>query len=305
MSISILLASFFTLIELNCENLFDCQHDSLKNDYEFLPTSERQWTPKRYWDKINNIGREILSCGTDCNLPDVACLVEVENDSVMRDLTKRSLLRNAGYDYVMTNCMDERGIDVALLYQTTSMHIINHESLTVPRDSAERPTRDILHVTGELRSNDTIDIFVVHFPSRRNGERETRPYRLRAANTILSCIDTISTTHSIIVTGDFNDYKDDASLQLFYEYGMTNATRDTKGTHGAEGTYKYRGIWDSLDHILLRGKIEQHLKSTTINDSPFLLQGEDDKIMPRRTYRGNFYQGGFSDHLPLVATFEF
>lgn len=32
------------------------------------------------------------------------------------DLTKRSALRTAGYEYVMTNSPDERGIDVALLY---------------------------------------------------------------------------------------------------------------------------------------------------------------------------------------------
>ena len=39
MSLSILLISLFTFVELNCENLFDCQHDSLKNDIEFLPVS--------------------------------------------------------------------------------------------------------------------------------------------------------------------------------------------------------------------------------------------------------------------------
>ena len=26
-----------TIVELNAENLFDTRHDSLKNDYEFLP----------------------------------------------------------------------------------------------------------------------------------------------------------------------------------------------------------------------------------------------------------------------------
>lgn len=38
MSLSVLLVSLFTFVQFNCENLFDCQHDSLKNDVEFLPT---------------------------------------------------------------------------------------------------------------------------------------------------------------------------------------------------------------------------------------------------------------------------
>ena len=303
--ISLLLASLFTIVELNCENLFDCQHDSLKNDYDFLPTSEKQWTPDRYWAKLNNIGREIISCGEYDKLPDIVCLAEIENDTVMRDLTKRSILRNAGYEYIMTNSNDERGIDVALLYQPTSFSIYNKVSLTVSHKDDERPTRDILHVSGENIQGDTIEIFVVHFPSRRNGERQTRSYRLRAANTIITRLDSISPQHSVVVTGDFNDYKDDASLKEFYAKGFINTTRDAKGKNGAEGTYKYQGQWGSLDHILIRGKIIERLKHTIINDQPFLMQGEGEKAMPRRTYRGNFYQKGFSDHLPLIATFQY
>ena len=87
-----------TFVELNCENLFDCHHDSLKQDTEWLPASVRKWTPDRYWRKVNSIGQEIISC-SEQSLPDLVALVEVENDSVLRDLTRRSLLRNAGYEY--------------------------------------------------------------------------------------------------------------------------------------------------------------------------------------------------------------
>ena len=36
MFFTLILSSFLTFVELNCENLFDTRHDSLKNDYEFL-----------------------------------------------------------------------------------------------------------------------------------------------------------------------------------------------------------------------------------------------------------------------------
>ena len=61
--IGLLLLSLFTFVELNCENLFDTRHDSLRHDEEYLPASALRWTPQRYWRKLNHIGKAILSCG--------------------------------------------------------------------------------------------------------------------------------------------------------------------------------------------------------------------------------------------------
>ena len=100
MKLFYLLLGIFTFVELNCENLFDTQHDSLKQDVEYLPDSYHHWNANRYWKKLNRIGQEIIACGGEGNnwmLPDLVALCEVENDSVMRDLTKRSLLRQARY----------------------------------------------------------------------------------------------------------------------------------------------------------------------------------------------------------------
>ena len=47
--------SSLTIVELNTENLFDTRHDSLKNDFEFLPDSPRHWTRTKYWEKLNRI----------------------------------------------------------------------------------------------------------------------------------------------------------------------------------------------------------------------------------------------------------
>ena len=109
----------FTLVELNCENLFDVSHDSLKQDQEYLPDATRHWTRKRYWRKLDNIAQEILSCRDD-GIPDLVALCEVENDSALTYLTRRSLLRNAGYEYLVTSSPDLRGIDVALVYSPFS-----------------------------------------------------------------------------------------------------------------------------------------------------------------------------------------
>ncbi len=312
MSVTLLLLSLFTFVELNCENLFDTRHDSLKRDTEFLPTSAHRWTPYRYWRKLNRIGQEIVSCGALDSvqaMPDMVALTEVENDSVLTDLTRRSLLRQAGYEYVMTQSPDERGIDVALLWSPFSFRLIRHHAIRIDHPKQFRPTRDILYVSGEVITGDTLHVFVVHAPSRASGERATRPYRQLVADRLAGAIDSVrrlSPQARILVAGDFNDYSGDPALRTLLAHGLTEVSEGATGRHGARGTYRWHGRWDSLDHIFCCAWLASRLRSCRINDAPFLLE-EDSKyggMKPRRTYQGPKYLDGFSDHLPLVATFD-
>lgn len=107
----------------NCENAFDTKHDQGKNDEEYLGGSPRFWNRTRYFAKLRSIGKVITS--VDSIRPvDIVGLCEVENDSVIHDLLNRTPLKYIGYEYVMTNSLDERGIDVALLYMPYSFHLI-------------------------------------------------------------------------------------------------------------------------------------------------------------------------------------
>lgn len=311
MSLALLLASLFTVVELNCENLFDTVDDSLRQDEAFLPASDHHWTPARYWRKLDRIGQEILSCGMLADgaaLPDLVALTEVENDSVVRDLTRRSLLRRAGYEYVVTDSPDRRGIDVALLYSPFAFRLLGWHAIRIPPLPGFRPTRDILYASGEVITGDTLHVFVVHAPSRSDGERATRPHRLHVARQLAAAIDSLRrlTPHPrIVLAGDFNDYAADASIRLLLARGLADVSANARGTHGARGTYRYRGEWGSLDHILCDDRTASLLRSCHVNDAPFLLE-DDTKyggVKPRRTYLGPRYLGGFSDHLPLVAVF--
>ena len=313
MTLSMLLISLFTFVELNCENLFDCRHDSLKNDTEFLPDGAYHWTRTRYWQKLDRIGQTILSCGVKeqtWQLPDMVALCEVENDSVLHDLTRRSLLRNARYDYVMTNSPDERGIDVALMYSPYSFRLIGSHSVRVNPIKGMRPTRDILYASGVTVSGDTLHVIVAHLPSRRGGEKYSRPFRMAAARQVAAVVDSIynnvSAEAKIIVAGDFNDYSNSESLQLLCSKRMTEVSQGAKGCNGAKGTYRYQGLWGSLDHILVSRPLADILTECYVNDAEFLIE-RDEKyggVKPRRNYLGPRYLNGFSDHLPLVARFQ-
>lgn len=303
MFIVLLLSSIFTFVELNCENLFDTHHDSLKQDTEFLPEGARYWTKTKYWNKLNNIGQEILSCSEE--LPDLVALCEVENDTVLHDLTCRSLLRNAGYEYLMTESADIRGIDVALLYHPATFLPLCYEYIEVPMLKGMRPTRDILYVKGLTLSLDTLHVFVVHAPSRYGGERRTRPYRQQVISTLCSFLQTIE--GNVIVAGDFNDYSESPSLVSVEQVGYQNVSKKAEGRNGVKGTYRYHGEWHSLDHVFLSPSLTKRVFSCYINDAPFLLEEETlyGGSRPRRTFNGYRYQyGGFSDHLPIVVRFR-
>ena len=294
-----------TIVELNCENLFDYFDDEGKDDAEYLPEATRHWTKKRYWRKLNNIAQELLST-SDEGIPDLIALCEVENDSVVHDLLRRSLLRNAGYEYLMTSSPDLRGIDVALLYSPFSFAPIRSYPIRVTPIEDMRPTRDILYACGETVSGDTLHFFVVHLPSRYGGERYSRPFRQAAADRLCQSVDSIhavSPNARFIIAGDFNDGPDSPVLRQIYQHGIRNLTKEAKGQNGVRGTYRYQGEWESIDHILGSPYIYNKVDTAFIHSPKFLL--EDEKLYggyrPRRTYNGMRYQPGYSDHLPLVV----
>lgn len=310
-----LILGIFTFVQLNCENFFDCTHDSLKQDTEYTADSPRHWNTRKYWQKLRNISKEILSCSQNNDyglsiIPDLVALCEIENDSVMHYLTKRSPMRNARYEYVMTNSSDERGIDVALLYSPMTFRLISSYPLHVSPLKGMRPTRDILYASGEILNGDTLHVFAVHAPSRFSGKHISEPYRMAVMKRLLKSVDSIRSIREnpkIIVSGDFNDESKDKSIQFLVSNNFIEVSKGAKGQNGAKGTYKYQGIWSSIDHILVSKALYGNFTRCFINDQKFLLETDDryNGMKPFRTYYGYKYLGGFSDHLPLVACFEF
>ena len=310
---SLLLTLFFTIVSYNCENLFDCRHDSLKNDTEFLPNSSHQWHFGRYWKKLNNIGRVIQQCGSaptlvsgGASLPDIVALLEVENDSTLFMLTRRSLLRGAGYKYVMTNSLNARGVDVAMIYNPLTFRLEN--SYSIRPDIENLTTRDILYARGVVRARDTLHRFVVHAPSRRNGKSATEGYRLKVEQRMMQSVDSIRNINpnaKIVLMGDFNDYSNDRALKDIVSRDFVEVSKGIRGLNyektRVSGTYKYQGVWNSLDHIFLSSAAQQQVERCFIYDAAWLLE-EDNQggYKPFRTYLGPKYHDGVSDHLPIV-----
>ena len=302
----------FRVMFWNVENLFDAKDDPRKNDNEFLPDATRHWNHFRYREKLKKLAKGIIASGNEY-VPDLVGLCEVENDSCLYDLTRRSPLREADYRYVITDSPDQRGIDVALLYQRGSFKLLQHQSIRIPHKRLKKgPTRDILHVVGKVISGDTLDVFVCHMPSRSGGQAKSEPYRLLTTAILKQTVDSVMQVREkpyVIVMGDFNDYPTDKSMKKLCSDGhLRNLMKGKK-----DGTYRYRGEWGILDQFLVsdnmlkrKGSIRTYSKKAQILRHDFLLE-EDDKyggFKPFRTYNGMKYQGGFSDHLPIVLDLQ-
>ena len=304
LAILLLLISFPSLAQRvvwwNVENLFDCSHDSLRQDYDFLPQGSHRWTPRRYWHKMDNISRTLAAlCPNDTEWPMLIGLGEVENDTVLRDLTRRSPLRVANYAYVHYEGPDVRGIDCALLYQPHLFGLLGSESIRVPSEEYKmRATRDLLHCWGVLAGGDTLHVICIHFPSRAGGTRTSALHRKLAVETLCTLLEGIG-DEKILVMGDFNANADDPALRDIVERMVLLTPTGRKEKRKPQGTYCYRGLWEYIDHILVSKSLSPYCSERiTVGRFPFLLTREG---VPYRTFLGPSYQGGISDHLPIWA----
>lgn len=310
----------FRIMFYNVENLFDTKHDSLKNDYDYLPGGFMNWSNWKYWEKQRNIGRVITAVG-EMQSPALVGLCEIENDSVIFDLTKRSPIRAQEYEFIATNSPDWRGIDVALLYQRHKYKLIEkNEYVLVRSGKNERPTRNILHAVGQVISGDTLDVFVTHFPSRYGGQKISERGRMDAAQLIRDKADSLFVVRqnaNVVIMGDFNDHPDDKSI-----YEIMNA-RSLNYNHSKDelynmffhrikeknfGTLKYQGRWGVLDQFIVSGSLLMENQGMKIDNNEAhifnadFLTEKDEKyggVRPYRTYLGPRYMGGFSDHYPI------
>lgn len=303
----------------NVENLFDTLHDVGHDDQEFLPTSERAWGSRRYWAKQGALARTILAMG-GVQPVDLIGLCEVENDSVLYDLTHRTRLARLGYAYVATQGIDVRGIEVALLYQPDRFRLLQHQCIRIAHDSLqERPTRDLLHCSGLVPRGDTLDVVLAHLPSRRGGIARTEGYRLHCARRIAQLIDSLSSVRDrllCICMGDFNDEATDCSIREGLGARLRSMSHHALALHApqdarVEGSYYFQGQWSRIDQILLSpalllpdSPLRTQPEGCHIYAWPFLLEKSGaGGYRPRRTYLGTHYHGGVSDHLPLFQDF--
>lgn len=314
----------------NVENLFDTVNNPNKDDDDFTRRGEKAWDQHRYQTKLDRIA-EVLSLFH--GLPAFIGLAEVENRTILEALLNEPNLSSIDYGIAHFESPDRRGIDCALCYDKAVFTPTKTKKLEV--SLAEEPgfvTRDILQVEGELAGGVGLHLFVNHWSSRREGQRETEHRRIKAAEVLRQAIDQIfdvDRNANILVMGDFNDHPNNHSLEVVL--GAKSAEQieallksDSPLSGGSDirrhlvnllyddhleehGTAVYKREWGVLDQIIVSqaiyngsagiGLIEQDAQILRIDK--LLYTYRDGGQKPNATYGGRKYHGGYSDHLPV------
>jgi len=311
------------IVFYNVENLFDTRNDSLTNDEEFLPEGDKNWTNERFRRKIVRIYQTIVALG-EGEMPAVIGLSEIENRDVLNRLIYDTPLNRIGYHIIHRESPDARGIDVAMLYRPDIFEPDSSAWLKVPLPGGEA-TREILLVKGRIWKNDTIHVYVNHWPSRYGGAGGSNAKRLAAASMLAVSVKQFLSSipsSNIIIMGDFNDEPGDESLQVLNKI-LVNEGADSHSLlinlsvktslTDIEGTIKHQGSWSVFDQILVSPSLisgNNGLKlvseKTEIFRAGFLMEPDETYTgyKPFRTYSGPGYNNGFSDHLPVSILIE-
>jgi len=307
----------FSIAFYNLENLFDTENNKFTLDKDFTSDSDLEWNHERYRRKIENLSKVISKIGVkNSKLPPVFLGVsEVENKTCLSDLINSKKLLPYTYDFVHYDSPDERGIDVAFLYQKKYFELTYSDTYTLflTDDKNNRDyTRDILLISGKL-FDEEVFIIINHWPSRTKGINISDDKRVSAAKLVRKIVMDLQNENEdphIIIMGDFNDEPNSNSIKNYLMsddfFNPMLALKQEK-----RGSVKYHGKWYMFDQIILsksfvsgRPKGMKFIKAD-IYDAYFLQEkfGKR-KGAPKRTYIGKWHQGGYSDHFPVFVNFK-
>ncbi|MBN2631999.1 MAG: endonuclease [Bacteroidales bacterium] len=298
----------------NVENFFDARDDTVIDDDEFLPGGVRRWTWKRYYDKTVALSKVVVAAG-GWEAPALVGLSEVENRMVVEDLVRRTGLSKSGYSIIHEDSPDPRGIDVCIMYRHDIVKVLEYRYFT-PADTQVTPfrSRSLLYAKF-LICEDTVHVFLNHWPSRRGGVLAAESLRTTIAMLLREKADSVAEAEGggafIIFAGDFNATPTDRIMNILkedYTSGLSMINLSALLSPGT-GTYRYRGIWEMIDQVLVSERFLRGPGSMRVNPASLRIFNEkfvltEDPVYPGpsplSTYRGFSYQGGFSDHLPVL-----
>lgn len=307
-----------TVAFYNLENLFDAEDNIHTLDDDFTPNGFKKWSQKRYRKKLNKLSHTISRLGLKgAEQPPVLLgVAEIENVNVVKDLIATESLRTIDYGYVHYESPDERGIDTALLFHKAHFEVLYSEPIVLLVNNPEGnrdTTRDILYVKGKL-NGEIVHVFVNHWPSRRAGGQETEYKRIKAAETLINFMEKIEAEHATpnyIIMGDFNDGPNEESIQfLVNSKALYNPM--LKLLSPERGSANYKRSWALFDQIIVSHSFLNYEKHThsfahaNIFDERFLTEFKGRYAgTPFRTFAGNKYLGGYSDHFPVYIQLKY
>ena len=297
---------------------------------EFTPKSAKNYTYKVYKQKLENEAKVISELGRAYTntAPAVVGLIEVENRQVIEDLVKEPAIAKYDYGIVHYNSYDYRGIDVAFIYQKRRFTPSKSwkKEVKIFGDNGNREyTRDIVVLTGFL-DNEKVAFFLNHWPSRRGGEAISLPKRNAAAAILKQQMDSVKALDpatKLFAMGDFNDDPVSSSLKNYLK-AVGNPKDLNEDNHYLNLMYPlykkgvaslaYQDAPNLFDQIIVSANLyspnnelrkDYTVYKAEIYAPPYLVTKEGSyKGYPFRSWSGDTFTGGYSDHFPAFVVLQ-
>ena len=321
----------------NVENLFD-EEDAValgrRTDKVFraIKNDIAGWTPQLRDRKIEQLASVIASMN-DGQGPDLLGVGEVENEFVVQRLVDKVnavLPAPRSYQVVHADTDDQRGIDVAFIYDDTLFEVPLplEESVFFHVVMRRNATREIVQVNFRTRSSAprTWAVFGNHWPSRSGGQFESAGYRDIAGETLGYLHQRVLEVHGpetpVLAMGDFNDEPFDPSLVL-HALSTRQRTKVTRArerpllwnlmwpTAGApDGSFYFDNQPNILDQFLVNKNMATDEARLIANPSTAQIlkppgmvdDGVYEKPIPLGGMGKPVDVDGFSDHFPIIMT---
>jgi endonuclease/exonuclease/phosphatase family metal-dependent hydrolase len=329
----------------NVENLFEVEDYPDRSDKRrrTLKNELKGWTKEILDKKLSQLSK-IISKMNNSNGPDILGICEVENKSVIEKLLNNlSNLQQHTYHIAHADTKDERGIDVAFIYDSNKFEIEKDQHtgtdlifshFIVKREAS----RDILQVNFKTKPlGNRLVLIGNHWPSRSSGQYESEPYRIVAGETLSYFHKRILEENKtgeeddeeeeqntpILVMGDFNDEPFNRSV-TDYALATTSMLKVKLSKEAPRlynlmwpimakgvGTFYFNNFPNFLDQfmvsrgIVIAKKIRVNENSTEIIAFPEMVKGQYKVPIKFGRPSGNsLNENGFSDHLPISVTLE-
>ena len=255
----------FTLVTYNVKNLFD----GVDADKSKGTGAKPIWELNAATKVVKRSGAEIMTNQ------------EVENLDVYQNWSTQQL-EGAMPHTALVEGNDKRGIDVALMSRYPVLQVVSHKDreFKLPDQSGStRFSRDLLRVDLDVQG-ETVSIYTTHSYSRRRGKAEevhmADQQRLAEAIAIKSIVSEEMKAFPgrlYVITGDFNDETEDATLQALLN-GPGEPMIDTlqgqdakeRNTWPADPTKAGKFPPGQFDHILIPASMRDRLVDSQVLD---------------------------------------
>jgi hypothetical protein len=224
----------------NLENLFDIQNSPRRSDKldRAIGKSLIGWTQELLDKKIDQIVSIIKQMNSNKG-PEIMGICEIENKYVLDLLVQALIPLGRNYNIAHHDMSDQRGIDVAFIYDAD---LFNKEAMFNHVVMRRTATRDILQVNFRTTNGNLLVVIGNHWPSRSGGEKESAGYRAIAGETLAYFHQRILEVHGeetpVLAMGDFNDEPSDPSL---VDYALS--TRSQKKVTNADIPRFFNFMW--------------------------------------------------------------